>query len=640
MRLSTLAPLVLAMLTAAPSAGPRTARRATVAPNPNTVAAGTLRDGVLSLDLDATTGAWPADGGKAPASGVPVFAERGKQASMPGPLIRVRAGTTVHVTLRNTLARPLTFYLPTSPSTIDSVLVAPGATGELQVRAAKPGNFMYRAISDSKVSVRIGVEGALVGAMVVDSAGLAQPPRDRVLVIAQVADSMIEADLEAGKTLATTKGWYSFTINGRAWPNTERFTATVGDTLRWRVINASFDVHPMHLHGVYYRVDEFTGRGAERNGQAPASDLTVTQALTPFSAMTMTWVAERPGNWPFHCHFALHIAPDAQATLFGERAEQPPMAGHEENHSLVGMQGLILGVTVTPKKGTVAAREASPARRLRLVAVADSGFPPTRPSLHFVIEEKGRRTEARPGFSPTLYLRRNELVSIMVVNTLHEKTAVHWHGMELDSYFDGVAGLSGSGTRVAPVIAPGDSFEVRFAPPRSGTFMYHSHMDEIRQQPAGMVGPMIVRDGPEAAMPDDHEFFLKGARSGPIGNEPLEISGMANPDTIVLHAGVPARLRFMSLAAVSPTPFVTITSRADSVRTLPSDSLIVRWTPLAKDGADLAAALRTARPARQMISIGETYDFALTPERKGQLLRIEVRSAGGGLLARVPVRVE
>ena len=192
----------LALLIAAPSAGTHAARRAAVVPNPNTVAAGTLLNGVLSLDLDATTGAWPAEASKDPFAGVAVFAERGKPASAPGPLIRVPAGTLVRVNLRNTLARPLTFYLPITPSTWDSVKVAPNGTGTLAVRAAKPGNFIYRAITDSKVSLRIGLEGTLAGAMVVDTAGLSHPPRDRVMVLMQVPDSTIAADLESGKTLA------------------------------------------------------------------------------------------------------------------------------------------------------------------------------------------------------------------------------------------------------------------------------------------------------------------------------------------------------------------------------------------------------------------------------------------------------
>ena len=79
-------------------------------------------------------------------------------------------------------------------------------------------------------------------------------------------------------------------------------------------------------------------------------------------------------------------------------------------------------------------------------------------------------------------------VSITVVNSTPEPTAVHWHGIELESYFDGVAGFSGNASRASPIIAPADSFEARFTPPRAGTFIYHTHIDELRQQPAGMAG--------------------------------------------------------------------------------------------------------------------------------------------------------
>ena len=42
-----------------------------------------------------------------------------------------------------------------------------------------------------------------------------------------------------------------------------------------------------------------------------------------------------------------------------------------------------------------------------------------------------------------------------MVNRLGERTAMHWHGMELDSYYDGVHGWSGSERKLAPMIEPG-----------------------------------------------------------------------------------------------------------------------------------------------------------------------------------------
>jgi manganese oxidase len=538
----------------------------------------------------------------------------------------------VRVTVHNTLSHALTFYLPTSPSANDSVVIAAGETGALSVRARTPGNFIYRGIAQrDSVATFIQVSGALAGAMVVDTAGAPRVPHDRVMVMMMTPDSALLANVAIVDIRQM-----AFTINGRSWPNTERLKATVGDTLHWRVINATFDVHPMHMHGFYYRVDELTGPLVARQGQGEPGRMVVTERMSPFSAMSMTWVPERAGNWLLHCHFSLHLEPPDLPGTTGRM--KPDM---QMNHALTGMVGLVMGINVASRGGTVSQAAATPARRLRLIATSDGGFPDSQPSYRFTIEEKGHRTSARPGMSPVLYLTRGEPVAITVVNQLSEATGVHWHGMELESYYDGVAGLSGSPTHLAPMIAPGDSFVARFTPPRAGTFMYHSHVDDIRQQAAGLVGPMIVRDGPPVSLPDDYEFMLKGARDGELRNNALELNGQPNPDTIVAHAGHPLRLRLMSLATAHVNPAVQLTARPDSAAVLPRDSMLVRWTPVAKDGMDLPVSARSARVARQLISMGETYDFEFTPDHRGQVLRVEVRGAGSGkLLVRVPIRVE
>jgi len=188
--------------------------------------------------------------------------------------------------------------------------------------------------------------------------------------------------------------------------------------------------------------------------------------------------------------------------------------------------------------------------------------------------------------------------------------------------------VSGEGTRLTPEIAPGDSFEARFTPPRSGTFMYHAHVDEPREEQTGLEGALIVRDPGSPLSPDDHVFFFKG---GGINGEP-------NPDTVVLHAGRPARLRFFNLANWEVMTFFSLTSRPDSALRLANDTLVVGWRPLAKDGFDLPPA-QVSRAARQLVSMGETYDFEYTPVRQGTL-RLELRGPEGQLIFRVPIRVE
>jgi FtsP/CotA-like multicopper oxidase with cupredoxin domain len=604
----------------------------TVVPNSNTAPAGRLDNGVLTLDLEAVRAKWHSGGGMPSGKEIDVFAEVGKSPTMPGPLVRVPAGTEMRVRVHNALTHGITFFLPNPASGEDSVVIAAGASGQLSARLTGPGNYIYRATDTSAIATNLAMDGALGGAIVVDTAGRPRP-HDRVFMIMMMFDTTRTANSQLNVEIGVP-GRLAFTLNGLAWPNTERMSATVGDTLHWRVINGSQDVHPMHLHGAYYRVDDFTRLLVAGTRPAAPNGEVVTQRLPNYSAMNLTWVPQAPGNWLFHCHFALHVA---------AAPDQASKSVEHENHALSEMTGLVLGIVVSPRPGDRAVAEAPPQRRIRLVAVRDSAFPDSAPQMRFVIEENGRRVGDRKSISPPLYLTRGQPVAITVVNRLKERTSVHWHGIELPSYYDGVAGWSGAGDRVAPMIAPGDSFQARFAPPRGGTFMYHSHADDPVQQTAGLVGALIVQDGSPSARPDDHIIFLKGGREGGGGinlQARLEINGVANPDTIVIHAGRPARLRVMSLALGNPNATVTLTARPDSVGTLP-DTMLVRWEPVAKDGADLPAGARAPCVARQIVSMGETYDYLYTPVRPGQL-RIEVRTAGqkGILLARVPVRVE
>lgn len=75
---------------------------------------------------------------------------------------------------------------------------------------------------------------------------------------------------------------------------------------------------------------------------------------------------------------------------------------------------------------------------------------------------------ALPLPGPTLILRRDERVAVDLVNQSHEPAAVHWHGIELESWADGVPGWSGPGDRILPAIPPGDSLTVGFTPDRAG----------------------------------------------------------------------------------------------------------------------------------------------------------------------------
>jgi FtsP/CotA-like multicopper oxidase with cupredoxin domain len=215
-----------------------------------------------------------------------------------------------------------------------------------------------------------------------------------------------------------------------------------------------------------------------------------------------------------------------------------------------------------------------------------------------------------------------------VVNRLPEATAVHWHGIELDSYMDGVAGFSGHPGHIAPVIAPGDSFEARFTPPRSGTFIYHPHADEVRQQEAGLFGGLLVVDDP-AAFDSTHDrvILLAAPRRAADANQIL-LNGSLTPPLLELRQGERYRFRIISIHTSRPSMIVRVMR----------DSVPVSWRAVAKDGMELPAFRAVTGPAVQQFGNGETYDFELIPDRPGPL-RFTVWSAAGALLVEMPVRV-
>src|SRR5689334_13345154 len=81
-----------------------------ISPNDNRHAAGTLTGNVLSVALETRRGVWKPEGENGRTLEVAAFAEVGKPLTAPGPMIRVRSGTAVRVSVRNNFDKPLWVY--------------------------------------------------------------------------------------------------------------------------------------------------------------------------------------------------------------------------------------------------------------------------------------------------------------------------------------------------------------------------------------------------------------------------------------------------------------------------------------------------------------------------------------------------
>ena len=149
------------------------------------------------------------------------------------------------------------------------------------------------------------------------------------------------------------------------------------------------------------------------------------------------------------------------------------------------MGGLVLGITVEGAKERPKPAVWHAERKLQLTINErkDGG----RPLYALEVRDPAQPPSPSPGrvtprlIGPPIVLTRGQPVEIEVVNRSKQPTAIHWHGIELESYYDGVAGWTGTTQQTTPAIQPGDSFVAHMAPPRAGTFIYHTHWHERAQ---------------------------------------------------------------------------------------------------------------------------------------------------------------
>jgi FtsP/CotA-like multicopper oxidase with cupredoxin domain len=147
-------------------------------------------------------------------------------------------------------------------------------------------------------------------------------------------------------------------------------------------------------------------------------------------------------------------------------------------------------------------------------------------------------------------------------------------------------------------------------PPRSGTFIYHAHVNDERQIADGLAGPLLVLDpGARRDTTRDHVWLFTLA--GINDSTPVQLNA-ARPLSPVT-SGVAHRIRLINITA------------ADDIMLELNDAagVVSTWRALAKDGADLPSHQATERPARVRFGPGETWDFIWNPKRGRYTLKVD-----------------
>ena len=156
-----------------------------------------------------------------------------------------------------------------------------------------------------------------------------------------------------------------------------------------------------------------------------------------------------------------------------------------------------------------------------------------------------------------------ERVRIYVTNRLSVATSVHWHGIYLPNGMDGVGGLT------QPYIKPGETAKYEFTLRQHGTFMVHSHHDEMTQMGMGMIGMFVIHPrNPAPAYRVDRDFAIMLSEWDiPVGTarpntlemtdfNVLTMNGKVFPSTgpLVCKTGDKVRIRLGNLGAMDHHP--------------------------------------------------------------------------------------
>lgn len=211
---------------------------------------------------------------------------------------------------------------------------------------------------------------------------------------------------------------------------------------------------------------------------------------------------------------------------------------------------------------------------------------------------------------PEIWVDQGDQVRIELTNQLPAPTTIHWHGIDVPNEMDGVPGVT------QDPVEPGETFVYEFQAQPSGTFWYHSHFDDARQQDMGLGGAFVIRGQDEDDYDRDFVQFIDEWIRLPDGRNGWE--GAA-------HAGhSPSEYNWFTLNGKAfPATGDMVVTEGDRVRIRminagfqahPMHLHGPRFRVIAKDGALLDSPYLADTV---LVGAGERYDVELVADTPG-----------------------
>jgi len=256
-----------------------------------------LEDGTKEFHLTAEITPWEVEPGRI----VDAWTYNGM---VPGPAIRVEEGDRVRVVLDNQLPLGTDIHwhgIPT-PNDMDGVapltqdLVGPGKTFVYEFVAQGARIGMYHAHHMGHMAIPNGLIGIF-------TIGEVELPLGRT-----IGGIEIPEDVEISQRIPMVlndAGVIGYSLNGKSFPATQPYTATVGDWVVVDYYNEGLQIHPMHLHQFPQVV--FAKDGFPLDHPYAADTVNV----APGERYSVLVHIDEPGAWVWHCHILSHVERDS-----------------------------------------------------------------------------------------------------------------------------------------------------------------------------------------------------------------------------------------------------------------------------------------------------------------------------------------
>ena len=202
------------------------------------------------------------------------------------------------------------------PYFTDTLTISPGERYDVELEATGEAGKSYEIVSaNPKLGIRIPVVYGQKAVARVPSPfvapaprgfpGIATAPIDKVLTLSSGmggGGSMGGMMGMGGMNGGTGMVW---TINGKAFPNTEPITVKVGQVVKLRLRNNDLGMmhpmdHPIHIHGAYFQVVSLNGEAPDRETWKDTISVPAGQYID------IAFVMRNPGEWMLHCHIIDH----------------------------------------------------------------------------------------------------------------------------------------------------------------------------------------------------------------------------------------------------------------------------------------------------------------------------------------------